>query len=117
MLKSRRTKQTTICLSLKYVNPPPLTPLSLSLFLSFISFIISMDLLQPDKYQIQAFGSPAIYRMIILAEDSSDLEEATFTVHGIILEKDLPPICNSRYVYYNYNYNYFQSPPCHNETH
>lgn len=47
---------------------------------------------QPEKYQVQAFGTPAIYRLINLTENSSELEEATFTVHGIILEKELPPI-------------------------
>ena len=33
-----------------------------------------------------------IYRLINLARNSSDLEEAIFTVHGIVLEKDFPPI-------------------------
>jgi len=30
-------------------------------------------------------------------EESSDLEEATFTIHGIILDKELPPIQRDRY--------------------
>ncbi len=30
-------------------------------------------------------------------EGSSDLEEATFTIHGIILDKELPPIQRDRY--------------------
>jgi hypothetical protein len=32
---------------------------------------------------------------------SSDLEEAIFTVYGVILEKDLPPITMDRYASIN----------------
>lgn len=32
-------------------------------------------------------------------ENSSDFEEATFTTHGIILEKDFPPIKIARFFF------------------
>ena len=32
------------------------------------------------------------YRLAILTENPTDVEEAIFIVHGIILDKDLPPL-------------------------
>jgi len=45
-----------------------------------------------------------VYKLVKFSEDISELEEATFTVHGIILEKELPPITPDRYDIYIYIY-------------
>lgn len=41
--------------------------------------------------------SPPIYKLVKLSEGLFEVEEATFKVQGIIIEKDLPPIHSSRY--------------------
>ncbi|KAF8811605.1 hypothetical protein BYT27DRAFT_7089134 [Phlegmacium glaucopus] len=41
---------------------------------------------------MRPFGNPMTYRLVKIGEGSSEFKEATFTVHGVILDKDLPPI-------------------------
>lgn len=44
-----------------------------------------------DRYMIQEVGNPTTWRL--LKRDSEPImEEAVFTVQGIIITKDLPPI-------------------------
>jgi len=38
-----------------------------------------------------------VYKLLKIADVSSEPEEAMFTVHGVIVEKELPPIRLDRY--------------------
>jgi len=44
---------------------------------------------------------PNIFKLIKETDDLSQLEEASFTAYGIILEKELPPIQLERYRLYH----------------
>ena len=44
-----------------------------------------------DRFMIQEVGNPTTWRLLKRNSDSV-MEEAVFTVQGIILSKDLPPI-------------------------
>jgi hypothetical protein len=41
--------------------------------------------------------SPQTFKLVKETESTSEFEEATFVVYGIILEKDLPPVKIERY--------------------
>ena len=44
-----------------------------------------------DRFMIQEMGNPITWRLL-KRNNGSVMEEAVFTVQGIILSKDLPPI-------------------------
>ena len=52
---------------------------------------------QSEIFQVQTFGTPKVYKLVKLAQNSLGPEEATFVVHGVILDKDFPPISDVRY--------------------
>ena len=44
-----------------------------------------------DRFMIQEMGNPMTWRLLKWSSDPV-MEEAVFTIQGIILSKDLPPI-------------------------
>jgi hypothetical protein len=44
-----------------------------------------------DKFTIQELENPSSWRLL-KRNNGSEMEEAVFTVQGIIISKDLPPI-------------------------
>lgn len=54
-------------------------------------------ILQSKLYQIRLCGSPSVYKLLRCSDVSPDFEEAIFKVHGVIIEKDLPPINIEKY--------------------
>jgi hypothetical protein len=50
---------------------------------------------------VQCIYSPLTFKLLKQAAKSLDLEEAIFTVYGVILEKYLPPIAMDRYASIN----------------
>lgn len=75
-----------------FILNSPLFPFFFFLIVQFLNHC------KADRYQIQAIDNPTMYRLSISGENSSEREEATFIVHGIIMEKDFPPITVSKYV-------------------
>jgi len=62
------------------------------MMVTFINFI------QAEEYQVCAFGMPTMYKLVKSVPETFDIEEATFTIHGIILDKELLPIRIDKYV-------------------
>jgi hypothetical protein len=60
------------------------------LFLFFFRQIL--NLYKAERYQIQKIENPTMYRLSTLGDTFSEREEAMCVIHGIIIEKDLPPI-------------------------
>ena len=71
-------------------------------FFSFF-FFLSCQLYNHRKtagYQVEEIKKPTIYRLTISGENTSEREEAVFIVHGILIDKDLPPVIVTKLVFF-----------------
>lgn len=69
-------------------------------FLLYNEIIMMMMMIiqqQSEEYKVHEMNSPPLITLVKDKMNSTTLEEAIFIAHGIILEKDLPPIKLERY--------------------
>jgi len=72
----------------------------LSLYNAIIIIIIIIQQ-QTRGFKVHEMNSQPILSLVKNNEESNTLEEAIFIAHGIILEKDLPPVKIERYHFYS----------------